>query len=881
MIRGKYGATQTVNIYKLVVGDIILLEQGARVPADCLLLEGQDITVDESMYNEELKKAVPKSAATEENYGSDAFLLSNSLVATGSGKAVVLVVGKDSRRGIHEERLDTESKTPLQTKLQNLGGHLTKLGLYGAIAIFTALLINFIIKVSAFEEYRAAGLILKSISDMLTYSIVIVIVAVPEGLPLAITLSLAYSVMRMKRDGVLVRNLDSPEEMGKVDEIITGKTGTLTTANMKVDQFYSQSLLIQNTRKNTLFNCELFPHVIDLIQESILYNCEARIEMNDKAYYVPVGNGTETGFIKFLQDAEIPVHDQIKRKLGRVETVIPFSTLRKRSLTAVRHPDHDDFVRVYMKGAPEIVVTKCTRTYHIDGKVIPLDDSQSMYILNDILIQKFTTAGYRTLAFGYKDIALDDFNQLRQDYNNFATEEDRNVLEKDLTFLGLFALHDPLRQNVNSSVQYATSGQITTRLVSGDHIETAKAVAVQAGIITNPENYSCITGEEFRYIVGSIRQEFKEDGSIRHRLERIDEFRNLINGKEGRKQLRVIARATSYDKYVLAVGLKELGRCVATIGEGLNDVDAIRTANVGFAMGSGVSIAKDNSDMILIEDNFEALTIGVMWGRNIYQNVRRFIQFQVTVNLSTLLFVLLGCATKGQSPLTTVQLLWINLIMDTLAALALGSEQPNPSIIKQAPVQEHDHLVTSTMLKQIYGMTIYIFFVSTILYFFVDNAWDIEYNNSDTMFDSNGYPTNKAVVYTMIFHSFVWMHIFNEFNCRKVGARQFNVFTDLLSNWMFLVVVAVIITIQTLLVQVFNQFAQTAPLTGKQHAYCILIGASTLLVSMLLKLLPASLNGKIPHLVDENKQPNDDKLMSAFNNQAKAKVSQASSRASQ
>lgn len=221
---------------------------------------------------------------------------------------------------------------------------------------------------------------------MLTYSIVIVIVAVPEGLPLAITLSLAYSVMRMKKDGILVRNLESPEEMGKVDEIITGKTGTLTKSEMKVDQFYSQSLLIKNTRKNTLFNCELFPHVIDLIQESILYNCEARIEMDDKAYYVPVGNGTETGFIKFLQDAEIPVHDLIQKKLGKIETVVPFSTIRKRSLTAVRHPETDDFVRVFMKGAPEIIVSKCSRTYHIDGKVIPLDDTQANYILNDILI---------------------------------------------------------------------------------------------------------------------------------------------------------------------------------------------------------------------------------------------------------------------------------------------------------------------------------------------------------------------------------------------------------------------------------------------------------------------------------------------------------------
>lgn len=228
VIRGKHGATQSVNIYKLVVGDIILLETGSRVPADCLLLEGQDLSVDETMYNEDSKKATKKSAASNENPDADPFLLSNSLIATGTGKAVVLVVGEKSRRGIHEEKLDTQSKTPLQEKLENLGGHFTRIGLYGAIAIFLALLVNFIIRISSFEEYRETGLVLKSISDMLTYAIVIVIVAVPEGLPLAITLSLAYSVMRMKIDGVLVRNLDSPEEMGKVEEIVTGKTGTIT-----------------------------------------------------------------------------------------------------------------------------------------------------------------------------------------------------------------------------------------------------------------------------------------------------------------------------------------------------------------------------------------------------------------------------------------------------------------------------------------------------------------------------------------------------------------------------------------------------------------------------------------------------------------------------
>lgn len=260
------------------------------------------------MYYDDNRKATSKTpfeAEKDNSYTPDAsspnpFLLSNSLVASGSGVAVVLAVGGRSRRGLKEEKLDTTSKTPLQTKLENLGGHFTKWGLYAAIAILVALVINFIIKISAFEEARTVGKIMKSVGEFFTVSIAIIVVAVPEGLPLTITLSLAYSVMRMKKDGILVRNLDSPEVMGRVDEIVTGKSGTMTTSEMKVDQFYAQSLLIRNTRKNTLFHCELFDRVIEIIQESILFNCDSRIEMSDNAYYEPVGNGTEVGLIKFL-----------------------------------------------------------------------------------------------------------------------------------------------------------------------------------------------------------------------------------------------------------------------------------------------------------------------------------------------------------------------------------------------------------------------------------------------------------------------------------------------------------------------------------------------------------------------------------------------------
>jgi Ca2+ transporting ATPase len=280
VIRGKHGATQSINVYLLVVGDIILLETGARIPADCLLVEGADIRVDEKIYSGgDQLNVVRKNVATPENLSDnpDPFLLADTLITSGSGKAVVCVVGKKSRRGAHEPPLDTSTKTPLQKKLENLGGIFTKWGLYAAIAILIASAVNFVIKTSTISDYQTAEKIIPAIVELFTIPIAIIIVAVPEGLPLSITLALAYSVSRMERDGVLVRDLESPERMGRVDEIVTGKTATLTSNEMKVDQFYVQSLLIRNTRKNTLFNCELFANVIEIVQESILFNCEARI----------------------------------------------------------------------------------------------------------------------------------------------------------------------------------------------------------------------------------------------------------------------------------------------------------------------------------------------------------------------------------------------------------------------------------------------------------------------------------------------------------------------------------------------------------------------------------------------------------------------------
>lgn len=307
VIRGKQGVTQTVSIYKLVVGDIVLLEPGCMVPADCVLVEGEDMIIDESKYSDDRYKE-RKRVVTEDNFSQfpDPFLLSNTFITQGNGKAVVCVVGDQSRRGSHDEKLDTDSKTPLQQRLERLGAQATKVGIQASGLILVASLLNFTMKI-IFDGVMPFDQMLNTFANFVTQFITVIIVAVPEGLPLTISLSLAYSVVRMKKDGILIKDLNSPEVMGCVSEILIGKTGTLTYGDLKVTDFYVQSKHIVNKRMNTLFNTDLDPNVLTIIQNSILFNTEARIEMNDKAFFEPRGNNTEVALLKFLQDAELPI----------------------------------------------------------------------------------------------------------------------------------------------------------------------------------------------------------------------------------------------------------------------------------------------------------------------------------------------------------------------------------------------------------------------------------------------------------------------------------------------------------------------------------------------------------------------------------------------
>lgn len=696
-----------------------------------------------------------KSAVGAPGAVGDPFLVADCLLTRGQCKAVVCCVGKNSSRGSKQKKLETDVDTRLQTKLKNLADRFTVYALYAALIVFIALSITLIITLcnvtkggklpDGDDAPGVAATLFSKLTSQINLCVVLIVVSVPEGLPLTVGVSLAFSVKKMFADKILVRELDAPERMGAVGEICCGKTGTLTKGTMKVTQFHVEAREIKNSRANTLMNCELSSETLERIHDSILYNTEARVEM-DATTYVPVGSGTEAALLRFLQDAGVPVHLLIQRKLGRIRGTSPFSPESKRSVVALQSPSHPDKVVVYVKGAPEVVLGLSTHIVGAGGAVSVLGPEDRNE--QTTAVAAMAARPLRVLGFAYAEMDVDTWNS---QYENQGTATEKTLEDAlasgklGLTYLATFGLRDPLRDVVASCVRHARDeGHITVRLVSGDHLETAKAVAERAGILTPEEAalpYAFMHAEEFRATVGNLVTRMGDDG------EEITTVEDEMAFSEVAANLRVLARATAADKHLLVAGLKATGAVVAATGEGINDVAALRRADVGLAMGSGCSAAKEAASLVLTDDDFEASLRAIMWGRNIFHNVARFLQFQITVNISVVFTVFVGCCFFAESPITAVGLLWINLIMDTFAALALSTEPPLPSIIQGRPMilskpkvdNEIDHedkgdkILSDHVWRQILGISILNMVIMTILIFFGSLIADLQFNNEDAL----------------------------------------------------------------------------------------------------------------------------------------------------
>eukprot|EP00826_Nyctotherus_ovalis_P064476 TRINITY_DN9459_c0_g1_i7.p1 TRINITY_DN9459_c0_g1~~TRINITY_DN9459_c0_g1_i7.p1 ORF type:complete len:633 (+),score=209.22 TRINITY_DN9459_c0_g1_i7:168-2066(+) len=614
-------------------------------------------------------------------------------------------------------------------------------------------------KVMAKEEVFTLEALAK-VADIATLGITIIVVSVPEGLPLAVTLALAYSVGKMKDEHNLVRQLESCETMGGANNICSDKTGTLTKNEMTVTGIYSEDKMFVGVSNWEAVLYEgrnaIGTSAKHKICENICINSTAFIVYDQATRKARrMGNATECALLSFAYSLGVNFLELRKRE-NEVLTV-PFSSNRKRMTTVTRLPEQDRLM-VNVKGAPDILLKRCT-------KILIRDDEVNITgVMNrnihENVIKKFSVLGYRTILLAFKEISAERFEA-----SDYKSEEQIVPLESDLTLLAILGIEDPLREGVKEAVQICQRAGITVRMITGDDIDYARSIGIKAGILKEREvdfsdkrhykPYACMLGSDFEHIIGGMT----EAPNGKRTITDLNKFRMIM------QDLKVLARSQPEQKYMLVAGLKEDERnVVAVTGDGTNDAPALKKADVGLAMGiAGTEVAKEAADIILLDDNFASVVTAIKWGRNIFLSIRKFLQFQMTVNIVALFLAFITGLLLGESVLNSVQMLWVNLIMDTFAALSLATESPSDKLLEDAPHSKNESIFTMSMLKGIIWQSAYQIIVLVIMIFVFPKLYGLPTkDNTETWTYKNG------VHYTMVFQTFVFLQVFNLLNCRRI-----------------------------------------------------------------------------------------------------------------
>lgn len=735
-----------------------------------------------------------------------------------------------------------------------LQGKLTKLAIqigYGGTAVAVLVVLILIVKFCVIEfgingKSWEADKTAEYIETFVFYFIIgvtVLVVAVPEGLPLAVTLALAYSVRKMMDDNNLVRHLDACETMGNATAICSDKTGTLTTNRMTVVQSYIGGAHYKSTPN---FNA-LAPTIQELVVRSISINSgyTSRV-IPDKDGGLPqqLGNKTECallGFVLDLGQKYQKVRDEVPEEA--LYKVYTFNSVRKSMSTVISMKFG---YRLFTKGASEIVLKKCNYILGCDGKPKPFSVEDQEKIVKNV-IEPMAGDGLRTICVAYKDYHTDpgtkteENEELIKDNHDW---EDEDSVVRNLTCILVTGIQDPVRDEVPASIKQCQSAGITVRMVTGDNVNTARSIATKCGILTPNENFLVLDGKEFNKRIrdhnGEVSQEL---------LDKIW------------PDLRVLARSSPQDKYTLVKGIIDSKRStsrevVAVTGDGTNDGPALKKADVGFAMGiSGTDVAKEASDIILTDDNFTSIVKAVMWGRNVYDSIAKFLQFQLTVNCVAVMVAFFGACIINDSPLKAIQMLWVNLIMDTLASLALATELPSMELLKRKPYGRTKALISRTMTKNIMGHSLYQLIVVFVLLFEGNNLFEID----DGKYQKIHAPPTQH--FTIIFNSFVMMTLFNEVNARKIHGQR-NIFEGLRRNPVFLGIWIGTFVAQIILVQFGGTVFSTKALTLDQWFWCVFLGVSTLLWGQIITTIPTSVlpkricswGGKKPQEMEEDQE---------------------------
>ncbi|XP_006772061.1 PREDICTED: plasma membrane calcium-transporting ATPase 4 isoform X4 [Myotis davidii] len=848
-------------VAEIVVGDIAQIKYGDLLPADGILIQGNDLKIDESSLTGE-------SDHVKKSLERDPMLLSGTHVMEGSGRMVVTAVGVNSQTGIiftllgaseeeeeekkkkgkkqgvpenrnkakaqdgvaleiqplnSQEGIDNEEKekkvvklpkkekSVLQGKLTRLAVQIGKAGLIMSAVTVLILILYFVIDNFVIQRKpwlaECTPIYIQYFVKFFIIGITVLVVAVPEGLPLAVTISLAYSVKKMMKDNNLVRHLDACETMGNATAICSDKTGTLTMNRMTVVQAY-----IGNTHYRQVPSPDvLAPKVLDLLVNGISINSAytSKILPPEKEGGLPrqVGNKTECSLLGFVidlkQDYQAVRSEVPEEKFYKVYT---FNSARKSMSTVIQKPGGG--YRMYSKGASEIILRKCNRILDKNGEAVPFKSTDRDEVVHTV-IEPMASEGLRTICLAYRD-----FNDVEPPWDH------ENEILTELTCIAVVGIEDPVRPEVPDAISKCRRAGITVRMVTGDNVNTARAIATKCGIISPGDDFLCLEGKEFNRLIRNEKGEVEQ--------EKLDKIW---------PKLRVLARSSPTDKHTLVKGIidstvGEQRQVVAVTGDGTNDGPALKKADVGFAMGiAGTDVAKEASDIILTDDNFTSIVKAVMWGRNVYDSISKFLQFQLTVNVVAVIVAFTGACITQDSPLKAVQMLWVNLIMDTFASLALATEPPTDSLLKRRPYGRNKPLISRTMMKNILGHAVYQLTIIFFLVFAGEKFFDIDSGRNAPLHS----PPSQH--YTIVFNTFVLMQLFNEINSRKIHGER-NVFGGIFRNLIFCSVVLGTFISQIIIVEFGGKPFSCTKLSLSQWFWCLFIGIGELLWGQVISTIP-------------------------------------------
>ncbi|KAH9716133.1 calcium-transporting ATPase 10 plasma membrane-type [Citrus sinensis] len=786
------GKAVKISIFDVVVGEIVPLRIGDQVPADGVLVTGHSLAIDESSMTGE-SKIVRKDHKTP-------FLMSGCKVADGVGTMMVTGVGINTEWGLLMASIseDNGEETPLQVRLNGVATFIGIVGLAVAFLVLAVLLVRFFTGHTTKEDGSSAFVKGRtSVSDavdgvikIVTIAVTIVVVAVPEGLPLAVTLTLAYSMRKMMADKALVRRLSACETMGSATTICSDKTGTLTLNEMTVVEAFIGRKKINPPDDSS----QMHSIVIYLLSEGIAQNTTGNVFVPKDGEAVEVsGSPTEKAILSWA--VKLGMKFDRVRSETTVLHVFPFNSEKKRGGVAVKRINSE--VHVHWKGAAEMILASCTKYLDTDGHLQSIDGDEDFF---KAAVDEMAARSLRCVAIAYRLCEADDVPTDEESLDKWT------LPEEELILLAIVGIKDPCRPGVKDAVKLCRDAGVKVRMVTGDNLQTAKAIALECGILgsdAEANDPNIIEGKVFRALSDKEREKVAQE-------------------------ITVMGRSSPNDKLLLVQALRKGGDVVAVTGDGTNDAPALHEADIGLAMGiQGTEVAKENSDIIILDDNFASVVKVVRWGRSVFANIQKFIQFQLTVNVAALLINVVAAISSGDVPLNAVQLLWVNLIMDTLGALALATEPPTDHLMHRLPVGRKEPLITNIMWRNLIVQALYQVTVLLVLNFKGTSILHLEGERRQHASD---------VKNTMIFNAFVLSQIFNEFNARKPD--EINVFTGVTKNYLFMGIIGITCVLQIIIIEFLGKFTKTVKLDWKLWLASIGIGLFSWPLAVLGKMIP-------------------------------------------